>query len=149
MKYKVLTISFVVFVIGIIIYMAGGLGFQYQHSQDYNYISNLGLFLFIFGIIIIFVDSFIIIVKEGKEFLVSTENIICPSCSRSIPFYSNICPYCRYKFIKGILTPDELEKNMKELERKLKSYNRPKFCFLCGFKLQGTENFCPDCGYRL
>ena len=149
MKNKVLTISFIVFIIGIIIWLTGSLGVQYHHSQFYNYFSNLGLFLTLFGIVIIFVYSFFMVIKEGKEFQVSTEKIICPSCSRSISFYSNICPYCRYKFIKGILTQDESEKNMKELKRKLKSYNKVKICFLCGFKLNGTENFCPDCGYRL
>lgn len=146
MKNKVLVIGMVVFVIGLVISMVGGLGYQYQHSQDYNYISYLGFFLTVFGIIIIIIDSFYIIFKEDKIIL---ENIICPNCERSIPFLANICPYCSYKYIKGILTPDEIEKNINELKRKFKSYNRPGICLLCGFKLQGTENFCPDCGYRL
>ncbi len=148
MKYKLLVISYVVFVIGLTIFLGGGLANQYYHSQDYNYISYFGLFIFIFALIIIFVYSFISIFNEVDEFSVSTENIICPSCSRSIPFYSIFCPYCRYKFVKDLLTPAELEKNMNELKERLKSYNRPKICFLCGFKLNGNENFCPDCGHR-
>ena len=46
-------------------------------------------------------SSMIIIarISKGKQkTLAEEQNIICPNCSREIPFDAKVCPYCQYDF---------------------------------------------------
>jgi predicted amidophosphoribosyltransferase len=75
--------------------------------------------------------------KIEKEQQIKT--IFCPKCRKTIPFDSNLCPYCSY--------------NLTVVQNQSEQFNTTKFqnfyCAGCGAKLSSDSNFCSKCGKKV
>jgi uncharacterized membrane protein len=103
-------------------------------------LSFLGIIFLILGIILVPVG--VVVLPDRNQKLqnnyqnlyqpiksnIQANDMICGECGYSISFDAKFCPNCGKKFIKSIKT---------------------NFCPNCGVGLDGSPDFCFNCGYRL